>query len=158
MAAIVRAEGKPLIIILLVAGLAWAASASATPGSGAERENLATASVVQGGAVDIAEETEVVADAVTLAPGGTSGWHTHPAPELVLVKSGELTFYRSDMPDCLAGRFQAGDAFVGPPGGVPQMATNTGDVPTELVVVFFGIPQGGDVRDDSEVPAECPAA
>jgi quercetin dioxygenase-like cupin family protein len=151
----VNTRGTLFIVVLLVTGFAY--TATATPGSGAERKNLATASVVQGGAVDIAEKTGVVADAVTLSPGGTSGWHTHPAPELVLVKSGELTFYRSDVPVCLAGTFRAGHAVVGPPGGVPQMATNTGDVPTDLVVVFFGIPEGGEVRDDTDVPADCPA-
>jgi quercetin dioxygenase-like cupin family protein len=123
----------------------------------AQRQNLATVSVVDGGIIDIVNETGVVADAVSLAPGGTSGWHTHPAPELVLVKSGELTFYRSDRPGCVAGTFSAGEAFVGPPGAVPQMATNTGDERAELVVVFFGIPDGGHVREDVAKPDGCPA-
>lgn len=138
--------------------LATAGSTSATPPAQVERENLATASVRQGGPVDIVETTGVVVDKVTLSPGGTSGWHTHPAPELVLVKSGELTFYRADRPDCRAGRFGPGDAFVGPPGGVAQMATNTGHTPTELVVAFFGIPHDGHVRQDAAAPAGCPAA
>src|SRR5215211_5858904 len=29
----------------------------------------------------------------TIAPGGTFGWHSHPGPSLVIVKSGTATFY-----------------------------------------------------------------
>jgi quercetin dioxygenase-like cupin family protein len=28
----------------------------------------------------------------TIAPGGTFGWHSHPGPSLVIVKSGTATF------------------------------------------------------------------
>ena len=144
------------VVSVVFAGVAY--GAAATPGSGATRENLATASVVDGGVLDAASSTGVVADAVTLASGGTSGWHTHPGPELVLVKSGELTFYRSDRSGCAGGTFRAGQSFVGPAGDVPQMATNTGDVATELVVVFFGIPEDGQVRHDVDVPPGCPVS
>jgi quercetin dioxygenase-like cupin family protein len=144
-------------IAALCCGLvAGCTTAPATPATQVERQNLATATVADPGTIDIAQATGVVADAVTIAPGGTSGWHTHPAPELVLVRSGELTFYRSDRPGCGARTFRQGDAFVGPPGGVPQMAANTGTVPSEVVVTFFGIPQGGHVREDSPVPTGCP--
>ncbi len=151
-----------LICVLTAAGCSAStagehSASEQRPPSAIERQNLATVSVVDGGVIDIVNETGVVADAVTVPPGGTSGWHTHPAPELVLVKSGELAFYRSDRPDCLAGTFSAGEAFVGPPGGVPQMATNPGDKPTELVVIFFGIPRGGHVRQDVARPNGCPA-
>jgi quercetin dioxygenase-like cupin family protein len=142
-----------VLVCLLAAGCT---ASSATPATQVERQNLATATVVDPGTVDIEQTTGVVADVVTVAPGGTSGWHTHSAPELVLVKSGELTFYRSDRPGCGARTFGEGDAFVGPPGGVAQMATNAGKVPTELVVTFFGIPEGGHVREDAPVPTGCP--
>jgi len=147
--------------IALICALATGCTASAAPeersSATPQRQNLATVSVAQGGVIDIVDGTVVVADAVTVPPGGTSGWHTHPAPEVVLVKSGELTFYRSDRPGCLAGKFSAGDAFVGPPGGVPQMAINAGNEPAELVVAFFGIAKDGPVRGDIAPPSGCPA-
>lgn len=156
---------KSIAVICVLAAAGCGASAaeehSATeqnPSAAIQRQNLATVSVVDGGVIEIVNETGVVADAVTVPPGGTSGWHTHPDPELVLVKSGRLTFHRSDRPDCLAGTFSAGEAFVGPAGGVPQMANNPGDEPAELVVTFFGIPQGGHVRQDVARPDGCPAA
>jgi hypothetical protein len=67
-----------------------------------------------------------------------------------------MTFYRSDMPDCGARTYQPGEAFVGPPGEVPQMAANTGEVPTEVVVVFFGVAHDGVVRHDVDRPDGCP--
>jgi hypothetical protein len=33
-----------------------------------------------------------------IAPGGTFGWHSHPGPSLVIVKSGTLSVYHT--PDC----------------------------------------------------------
>jgi len=33
-------------------------------------------------------------------PGGTSGWHTHPGPRVVVVKSGTATLYDGDDPTC----------------------------------------------------------
>ena len=145
------------LLCVLATGCTASAAPENSPSTKTQRQNLATVSVTQGGVIDVVDGTVVVADAVTVPPGGTSGWHTHPAPEIVLVKSGQLTFYRSDRPGCLAGKFSAGEAFVGPPGGVPQLATNEGDKPAELVVVFYGIAQGGPVRHDIPVPSGCPA-
>ena len=34
-----------------------------------------------------------------VAPGGTFGWHSHPGPSLVIIKSGTMTFYRGDDPN-----------------------------------------------------------
>ena len=36
----------------------------------------------------------------TIAPGGSFGWHSHPGPSFVIVKSGTATFYEADDPDC----------------------------------------------------------
>ena len=38
----------------------------------------------------------------TIQPGGTFGWHSHPGPSLVIVKSGTATFYMADDPHLLA--------------------------------------------------------
>ena len=37
-----------------------------------------------------------------IAPGGTFGWHSHPGPSLVIVKSGTLSVYHA--PDCSTRR------------------------------------------------------
>ena len=51
---------------------------------------------------------------VKFSPGGTTGWHTHPGPSLVIIKSGTMTFYRGDDPSCSPQVATAGDAFVDP--------------------------------------------
>ena len=35
-----------------------------------------------------------------VAPGGSFGWHSHPGPSLIIVKSGSLIFYDSNDPTC----------------------------------------------------------
>lgn len=37
---------------------------------------------------------------VELAPGGTTGWHSHPGPALVVVKDGTITLYDGDDRRC----------------------------------------------------------
>src|SRR4249919_948834 len=44
----------------------------------------------------------------TIAAGGTFGWHSHPGPSLVIVKSGTATFYMADDPTCSPVVVQAG--------------------------------------------------
>src|SRR5690349_9241145 len=37
---------------------------------------------------------------ITIAPGGHTGWHSHPGVALLTVKSGEGTEYHGDNPHC----------------------------------------------------------
>src|SRR3954469_13528550 len=48
----------------------------------------------------------------TIVPGGTFGWHSHPGPSLVIVKSGTATFYEGDDPTCAPHVVAAGSGFV----------------------------------------------
>jgi quercetin dioxygenase-like cupin family protein len=48
----------------------------------------------------------------TIQPGATFGWHSHPGPSLVIVKSGTATFYMADDPTCAPQVVQAGSGFV----------------------------------------------
>ena len=64
-----------------------------------------------------------------VAPGGNFGWHSHPGPSLVIVKSGTSTFYRGDDPDCTPEVHPAGTAYVDP-GGVVHIARNEGSTRT----------------------------
>jgi hypothetical protein len=57
---------------------------------------------------------DVVDQTITIAPGGHTGWHSHPGPVLVVIESGTFTFYDGDDPDCGPQVFTAGHAFVRP--------------------------------------------
>lgn len=90
----------------------------------------------------------------TVALGGYSGWHTHPGPSLVTVKSGTATFYDGDDPTCTPRVVQAGEAVVDIGGGHVHMVRNEGNVQLELVA-FQIVPQGAVRRIDAPAPGNC---
>ena len=55
-------------------------------------------------------------------PGGTSGWHTHPGPSIVVVKSGTATLYDGDDPTCTPHVVEAGGVFLDLGGGLTPAA------------------------------------
>src|SRR6266550_3119088 len=44
------------------------------------------------------DNTDIAVANITIAVAGSSGWHYHPGPVLVVVKTGAITFYRADDP------------------------------------------------------------
>lgn len=88
-----------------------------------------------------------------VAPGGHFGWHSHPGPSLVIVKSGAATEYHGDDPDCTPRVYPAGTAFVDPGGGV-HIVRNEGS--QELVVIVARlVPSGAAPRIDEPNPGNC---
>ena len=90
----------------------------------------------------------------TIAPGGTFGWHSHPGPSLVIVKSGTATFYTADDPTCSPHVVNAGAGFVDN-GHDTHVVRNEGNVDLVTVVVSF-VPAGFARRIDEPAPANCP--
>jgi quercetin dioxygenase-like cupin family protein len=104
--------------------------------------------------LDTKGESQLVVSENRVAPGGHFGWHSHPGPSLVIVKSGVSTFYSGDDPDCTPHRHPAGTAYVDP-GGAVHIARNEG---TEdlVVIVTRLIPAGAPQRIDEPNPGNCP--
>lgn len=90
-----------------------------------------------------------------VAPGGTFGWHSHPGPSLVIVKSGTSTFYRGDDPNCTPQVHPVGTAYLDP-GGVVHTARNESVTEDLVVIVLRVIPIGAAPRIDEENPGNCP--
>jgi quercetin dioxygenase-like cupin family protein len=92
----------------------------------------------------------------TILPGGTFGWHSHPGPSLVIVKSGTATFYLGDDPTCTPHVVPAGSGFVDA-GGDLHVVRNDGDVNLVTVVVSI-VPAGSTRRIDeaNPYPGVCP--
>jgi hypothetical protein len=88
-------------------------------------------------------------------PGGQSGWHTHPGPSVVSVKSGTATVYDGDDPDCTPHFYPAGTGFIDSGGGHVHLVRNEGSVDLELVA-FQIIPLGAQRRIDAPSPGHCP--
>jgi hypothetical protein len=91
-------------------------------------------------------------------PAGTFGWHSHPGPSLVIVKSGTLSVYHA--PRCIAEEFgpasALGSTFID--GGHDlHMVRNNGTVDADVYVVSF-VPAGFDRRIDepNPNPSACP--
>jgi len=89
-----------------------------------------------------------------IAPGGTFGWHSHPGPSLVIVKTGALTLYRGDDPTCTPQVVEAGSGFVDN-GGDVHLVRNEGSVETVVYVTSL-IPRGAMRRIDEPSPGNCP--
>jgi quercetin dioxygenase-like cupin family protein len=90
----------------------------------------------------------------TISPGGTFGWHSHPGPSLVIIKSGTATFYLASDPTCSPHRISAGEGFVDQ-GGDVHVVRNEGTVDLVTVVVSF-VPAGFQRRIDEPAAANCP--
>jgi len=147
----------------LAFGLAAAAvivnSARGTPPSGLSTEPLGRGTTLTGFKIHVdgvkVESKDAVDFAVahlTFARGGSTGWHVHPGPVLVIVKSGSVTRYSAA--DCSAQTYTAGQAFVENGPNDENMVRNEGSVPAETIVTFIA-PPGAMVRDDAAAPPGC---
>ena len=101
------------------------------------------------------ESSDVYFSRITVPPGGFSGWHTHPGPSLVAVKSGTTTVYSGDDPTCTGVPFAAGTGWIDEGGGHVHNVRNEGTVTLEELV-FQVIPVGADRRIDAPDPGFCP--
>lgn len=99
------------------------------------------------------DNTDIVVANVVVTPGGHSGWHYHPGPVLVVVKTGAITFYHGNDPTCTGTVHPAGTAFVEAHADV-GIARNEGTVDATVVATFF-VPAGGPTRIDAPAPGNC---
>jgi Cupin domain len=100
------------------------------------------------GPIDVVDQT------ITIQPGGHTGWHSHPGPVLVVVKSGTFTLYDGDDPTCTPHAFNAGSTFVDQGGGHVHIGRNEGATPVELSVTYL-LPVGAGARIDAPRPGNC---
>jgi predicted metal-dependent enzyme (double-stranded beta helix superfamily) len=91
------------------------------------------------------------------APGGSSGWHTHPGPSLITVTAGAVTVYDGDDPSCTPHVYSATgtNGFVDVGGGDVHLIRNEGSEEARTVVVQL-IPTGAARRIDAPAPGNCP--
>lgn len=96
-------------------------------------------------------DVDVVTATVTITPGGSSGWHTHPGIVLVTVKLGSVTLYHGSCSPTVHG---PGSVFIETAEGGPGLARNEGSTDAVLYVTYL-VPTGAAVRIDQENPG-CP--
>ena len=94
--------------------------------------------------------TDVYVTEITITPGGHGGWHSHPGPSIILIKSGTATFY-DDCDDPIVPRvYPTGSGFVEDAGCVHLLA-NEGTEDLKVVVVQL-VPFGEPRRIDEPAP------
>jgi len=155
-------------VVTAVAGAVLATSGAGTTGVVAARAAFADVvdlkfSVRDGHRgrdnIQVRNAGDTVMQQITFAPGGFSGWHSHPGPAVVLIRSGELTFYDGDDESCNGRTFSAGQASIDPGQGHVHFAVNRGTTAAEVWVTYFDVPPGtggAGVRIDAPAPGNCP--
>jgi len=138
---------------ILGALVAWALSTVtvlATPGSGVTVNTILAQGIADPIATAQAAGRESVIQDLTIAPGGYTGWHSHPGGTVIIVESGVFSFYDSA---CTKTDTAAGRTVVEPGGGV-QLAQNEGTVPLVLTVIYLDVTSpDGPLRTDATAPA-----
>ncbi len=149
---------KRYLSILVVAAAALTAiPAAATPGSGASSTIVARGAAVEKVKSHSNRPYDVVVQQITIAPGGHTGWHTHPGNAVAVIKSGTLTIYDGDDPSCEGRDYTAGQVYLDPGRGHVHFGRNLSvTTPLEIVVTYLDVPLGGGVREDAPSPGNCP--
>jgi hypothetical protein len=83
--------------------------------------------------------------------GGTTGWHSHPGPSLILVVQGTVTNYHGDDPTCTGHSYSAGQGFIDAGGDDVHILRNESGAPAETMAVQI-LPAGAPRKIDI-VPA-----
>lgn len=156
-----KTTGRAVRLAFLTVGLAGLlAAVNAVPGAATQPSGLTSVTLARGsdlsdGTIPLQEGTDVVMTQITVIPGGSSGWHSHPGGAIIVIKQGGLTLNRSIGSQCETTNYTAGQAFIERPGEVDDVV-NTGTTPYVLFVTFPRVPQGGSARIDQPDPRTCP--
>lgn len=147
---------KHLILIAFALLPVIAVPALATPGSGASSTILARGLAVEKIKTSGNEPYDVVVQDLTIAPGGQTGWHTHPGNAVAVVKSGTLTIYDAKDGSCTGKAYTAGQVYRDPGYGHVHIGRNeSSTTPLQLVVAYLDVPIAGAFRIDAPDPGNC---
>lgn len=97
---------------------------------------------------------------ITIGPGDTFPWHTHPSPVLAAVTQGDLVYVYAD--DCVERPYPEGTAFVDPGGDNVHTAYNPGEEDAIVIATFLGTPDEGpltipvDAARQDRLDEQCP--
>jgi len=88
------------------------------------------------------------------APGGSTGWHSHPGHSLIIVTVGTVTNYEGHDPACRPHVYNAGIAFVDLGGDHIHILRNEGAVEAKTIAIQL-IPADDARRIDVADPGNC---
>ena len=99
-------------------------------------------------------ESDVYVQSNVWAPGGTTGWHTHPGHSLIIVTAGTVTTYEGHDSSCAPRTYTVGMGFVDPGGGHVHVIRNEGAVEARTITVQV-VPAAAVRRVDAPDPGHC---
>jgi hypothetical protein len=88
------------------------------------------------------------------APGGTTGWHTHPGHSLIIVTAGAVTAYDGHDRKCRPRVYTVGMGFVDSGGDHVHAIRNEGTVEARTIAVQL-VPADAVRRIDAPDPGHC---
>ena len=101
---------------------------------------------------------ETVVQQIIFGPGGQGGWHSHPGPAVILVKSGVLTVFSGEGTGCTSRNYSAGQALIDSGQGHVHRPVNLSATENvEVWVMYLDVPPGGAFRIDAVNPGTCGA-
>lgn len=155
---------KKLVLAFVGGLLVITGAALATPGIGvlsapvhargtlAEELNVHSKSGIK---LKTKDAIDVVTQSISIAPGGTTGWHGHPGPVFVTIKSGELTIYYAG-DGCRGTTYGPGQSFLDRGDVTVHTARNEGAVQLDFWATYLvpGEP-GAPFRIDEPAQDDC---
>jgi quercetin dioxygenase-like cupin family protein len=159
---------RVVVVIGVVAILVGGTAALATPSSGLTSTLLARGAVsrldqiklIAGLAQQVKPSSSDVAMVrATLAPGGTTGWHDHPGPSMVILATGTLTISEAKGHGCRVTEVSAaaGQKAFFHPDAVHRF-DNKGGAVAEFYITYFAPTATPLLIDALEAPPGCAAA
>jgi hypothetical protein len=146
--------GLPCVLsFLCFVNIAWASSASGVTATVLNRATFDPFSVKtdHDSPINFQAKAKTDVDIVVrqhdYAVGGHTGWHMHPGPVFITVKTGTLTFYEHDDPTCTPIVVTAGEGYVD--DGHGHIGVNASGAPATDISVILA-PVAGAFR--SELP------
>ncbi|MGI9164573.1 MAG: cupin [Mycobacterium sp.] len=129
---------------MAISAVALAGPAGATPAVGVDVQTLSQNTV---------DGTAYTITTVTVAPGGSTGWHYHPGEVYGVIRAGTMTHYDGS---CVIDElYNAGAAVaegVGP--GFVHNGLNQGSTPLVMDVTYIN-PVGAPMSVEAPAPAGC---
>ncbi|WP_431237258.1 cupin domain-containing protein [Mycolicibacterium aichiense] len=135
------------IALLLCPATPTVTAGATAPGGDVTRTDLATGDTEAPVSITTDGPATQIVQSLSMGPGATSGWHTHPGTELSVITGGSVALQTADT--CAPVTYAAGQA-VAIPAGVPHRVANESGSRAEVVVTYTlpaGVPVRGDAPD-----------
>jgi len=144
-----RSATGPLVVTATLAalcvGLPLPAVGATPPNGDITRTDIARGDTLAPVSINTDGDATLLVQGLRLGPGASSGWHTHPGPEVSVITIGTVVLQTAA--ECVPVNYGAGQAvFI--PAGVPHLVANEVGQDAHAVVTFT-LPVNVPVRGDS---------